>query len=103
MTNNNNMGIKQGLTNEQLMMVNSEVERRGKSKTTAYWIWFFFGGMGGHRFYMGDTGYALGMFFTLGGLGLWTLIDVFLIGKRMEEKTLKLEREIITEAQLLAR
>lgn len=36
---------------------------------------WFLGAFGGHRFYVGKTGSALGMLFTLGGCGIWTLID----------------------------
>lgn len=36
------------------------------------------GGFGAERFYLGQTGWALFKLFTFGGLGVWTLIDVFL-------------------------
>lgn len=53
----------------------------------------FTGAIGGHRYYSGNIGYALGMTLTLGGFGGWTLMDVFIIGKRLEHKTFELERE----------
>ena len=56
-----------------------------KNPTVAYLLWWFTGVLGGHRFYTGDIGIALGMLFTLGGLGIWALIDVFLIGNRVKE------------------
>jgi TM2 domain-containing membrane protein YozV len=64
-----------------------------------YVLWFLTGGVGGHRYYLGDIGYALGMTFTLGGLSLWCLIDVFLIGKRLEGKTEVLENDIIQKVK----
>lgn len=67
-----------------------------------YLLWFFTGGIGGHRYYLGDIGYAIAMTLTLGGLGLWTLIDVFLIGKRLEVKTAQLEREIIEKVKAMS-
>jgi len=97
-----NLMIKRELTAEQFAMVESELERRKKSKGTMYLLWLFFGGLGGHRYYLGDVGYAIGMTLTLGGLGFWTLIDVFLIGKRLEEKTQQLEREIIENVKAVS-
>ncbi|MGV7240347.1 TM2 domain-containing protein [Caballeronia sp. M23-90] len=66
-----------------------------KSVGVAYLLWFFVGYLGGHRFYAGRTGTAIvqllltifgactAMFgiglFVLGIVGLWILIDAFLI------------------------
>lgn len=97
-----NLALKRELTAEQLQMVESEVERRKKDKLIMYLLWFFTGGIGGHRYYLGDIGYAIGMTLTLGGLGLWTLIDVFLIGKRLEVKTAQLEREVIEKVKAMS-
>jgi TM2 domain-containing membrane protein YozV len=38
---------------------------------------FFLGIYGGHRFYLGKYGTAILMIFTLGGFGIWYLIDFF--------------------------
>ncbi|MEM5614188.1 TM2 domain-containing protein [Staphylococcus pseudintermedius] len=54
-------------------------------------LWFFTGGIGGHRYYLGDIGYAIAMTFTLGGLGFWSLIDAFLISGRLRKKTKEIE------------
>jgi TM2 domain-containing membrane protein YozV len=61
----------------------SEYHSVEKDTRTAYAIWFFLGIFGGHRFYLGDTGRSIAMLCTLGGLGLWTLADVFFVGRRV--------------------
>ncbi|MBM7598153.1 TM2 domain-containing membrane protein YozV [Virgibacillus halotolerans] len=99
----NNLLAKKELTAEQLSMVQSEAGRKEKSKGVAYALWFFFGGIGGHRYYAGNIGYAIGMTLTVGGLGLWTLIDVFLIGKAIEKKNEEIEFEAIQQVKSLAK
>ena len=40
---------------------------------------FFFGVFGAHRFYVGKTASAIVQLLTLGGLGIWMLVDLILI------------------------
>ena len=66
-----------------------------KSVGVAYVLWFFFGSLGGHRFYLKQTGTAIAMlliflisiplsfafvgFFGFAVVGIWALVDAFLI------------------------
>jgi hypothetical protein len=47
----------------------------GKSQLVAAILAFFLGGIGIHRFYLGYTLIGILQIITLGGLGIWALID----------------------------
>lgn len=40
---------------------------------------FLLGGFGVHRFYVGKIGTGILMLLTLGGLGIWVLVDLIMI------------------------
>ena len=50
-----------------------------KKMVTAALLSFFLGMFGAHRFYVGKIGTAVIQLFTLGGLGIWNLIDFIMI------------------------
>ncbi len=50
-----------------------------KSKGTAAVLCFFFGSLGVHRFYTGKIGTGILWLFTLGFLGIGTIIDFIMI------------------------
>jgi hypothetical protein len=50
-----------------------------RSRLAALLLCLFLGALGVHRFYVGKTGTGVAMIFTLGGLGIWTLIDLIMI------------------------
>ena len=57
-----------------------------KEPTTALIISLFAGGLGIDRFYIGDTGMGVAKLLTCGGLGIWTIVDWFLIMGSTREK-----------------
>lgn len=75
-------------------------EANKKSTGVAFLLWFFTGGLGGHRFYLGKTGSAVGqlvlsvlgwvtIWFVVGllfliPLGIWLSVDLFLISGMVE-------------------
>jgi TM2 domain len=50
-----------------------------KSRLVALLLCFLIGVFGVHRFYVGKIGTGLLQIFTLGGLGIWALVDFVLI------------------------
>ena len=57
----------------------NESSKSSHSKTTLAIVCFFLGGIGIHRFMVGKVGTGILMLITLGGLGIWTLIDFIVI------------------------
>ena len=51
----------------------------GKDWLTTLLLCLFVGGFGIHRFYTKHTGIAIVQLLTLGGCGIWTLIDLIMI------------------------
>lgn len=108
---------KQGLTTEQLVMVQAEVEKNKKSTAVAFILWFFLGSFGAHRFYTGDIGYAIA-FLAVGVLNLalgwitlyissflvlgWVLIDGFFLYQRLKQITNQIEIDAINKVKLYA-
>ncbi|WP_353958957.1 TM2 domain-containing protein [Marivivens donghaensis] len=62
---------------------NPQVGGSRHSKVTLALVCFFIGALGIHRFMVGKPGTGILMILTLGGLGIWTLIDfvMILLGK----------------------
>ena len=53
-----------------------------KSYVTALLLSLFLGGLGIDRFYLGYTGLGIAKLLTLGGFGIWALIDFITIAMR---------------------
>ncbi len=58
-----------------------------KSRLATTLLAWFLGEFGAHRFYLGKIGTAIAMLFTLGGLGIWALIDfIIAVSGNMKDK-----------------
>lgn len=59
-----------------------------KDPTTTLIVSILAGSLGIDRFMIGDTGLGIGKLFTCGGLGIWTIIDWFMIQKATRERNI---------------
>lgn len=60
-----------------------------KDPTTSIIVSLLAGPLGIDRFMIGDTGMGIGKLLTCGGLGIWTIIDYFLIMGATREKNME--------------
>lgn len=65
-----------------------------KGMVPAALLCFFFGILGFHRFYVGKIGTGILMILTVGGFGIWTLIDfvMIIVGSFKDKQGLPLKR-----------
>lgn len=64
-----------------------------KNPTTSLIVSLVGGSLGVDRFMIGDTGLGIGKLLTCGGLGIWGIVDWFLImGATREKNMLKLQQ-----------
>lgn len=57
-----------------------------KDPTTLLIVSILLGQLGIDRFMLGETGKGIGKLLTCGGLGIWAIVDWFLISKATREK-----------------
>jgi TM2 domain-containing membrane protein YozV len=60
-----------------------------KDPTTSLIVSVVAGQLGIDRFLIGDTGLGIGKLLTCGGLGIWTVVDWFMIQKATREKNIE--------------
>ena len=66
-----------------------------RKKPAIVWLlWLFTGALGGHRYYLGDVGMGVAMTLTLGGFGVWALIDGLFIQRRIAEKNAAIRAQL---------
>ena len=62
-----------------------------KSTGTAYLLWFF---LGFHYGYLGKWGLQLLYWVTLGGFGIWALIDLFTLSGKIDRYNANIYQQI---------
>jgi TM2 domain-containing membrane protein YozV len=95
------MILKKDFSTVEITILADEMQKKQKNKVSMYLMWWFFGVFGGHRFYLGDSGKGTGLLLTLGGFGIWAIMDLFFIGKRLEVINNKIELEIIQQILMM--
>ena len=60
-------------------MNDTAVQKSEKGFVPTLLLALFLGGLGIHRFFVGKIGTGILQLLTLGGLGIWALIDVIMI------------------------
>ena len=60
-------------------LLNSSTTTSTTDWLTLFLLTFFVGVLGVHRFYVGNIGTGFLMLLTLGGLGVWFLVDLILV------------------------
>jgi TM2 domain-containing membrane protein YozV len=66
-----------------------------KDPTTTLIVSILAGSLGIDRFLIGDVGLGIGKLITCGGLGIWTIVDWFLIQGSTKEKNLQTIQEAL--------
>jgi len=87
--------MQEGLTDQQKMLFMTQYNSDKKDRTIAMVISVFLGYLGVDRFYVGDTKSGIIKLITVGGCGIWYLVDWFLIMGVADEKNREKAKEII--------
>ena len=69
------------------------MEKSEKGFVATLLLCILLGGLGIHRFYVGKIGTGILMLLTLGGLGIWVLVDLIMIavGSFKDKKGLQIK------------
>lgn len=93
-----NIYLLQGLREEQKKYVMAQMERKGKDTAMAY---AFFLLLGAHYFYLKKPLKNILYWITMGGLGIWGIIDLFRMKSLVENTNMKILQELIVESKFI--
>ena len=91
------------LTERELLIHTQEIEHRTKSPLITWVLWVLLGGIGAHRYYLCNIVRAILMTVTLGGFGIWSLIDAFFIPSTLRQKRHDVSNRILIEISAMRR
>jgi hypothetical protein len=115
--------LRRNLSEHELSILDSELGKYKKSPALAYVLWFFLGGLGIHKFYIGKTGMGVFYLLLVGGLiggaitgmskemepamiiagscslilGILLLVDLFTIPRQIRRTYVQAERQILSK------
>lgn len=107
------------ISTEQQILIEQRVTNEAKSIGASYLLWFFLGSLGGHRFYLGRSGSAIAILLLtiigfatsfigvgvvlLGIMGVWVLIDAFLIPGMVAQHKNQVRNDLLQQALIAGR
>lgn len=97
------MAIKEHLdkmSDKELIMLNS---MDFKDPTISLLLSVIVGGFGVDRFYIGDTGLGVLKLLTGGGLGVWWIVDMFVITGKTKKNNIKDFHEVLVIQEAVAK
>ena len=92
------LSLYKTLSDEKKEAISSQFTAQAKNPTTVFGCSAYLGMWGIDRFVLGDVGLGVAKLLTLGGLGIWYIIDLFLVSGRARAKNLDLARQIAAKA-----
>jgi TM2 domain-containing membrane protein YozV len=87
-------GIRDSLPEDRRQAFDLQFAGREKNSTVALVLSLFLGGLGIDRFYVGNILLGILKLFTIGLLGLWTIVDWFLIMGAARQKNIEVANEV---------
>ena len=97
----NILELKKSLSDHELSVFNSEMEKHKKSAGLAYLLWFFLGTLGIHKFYISKIG--MGIVYIVSGIVAWTSLIIGLtigVSELLSEDFLEEAAESTSQAGL---
>ena len=86
--------LKHNLSGEERLQFDMQLASLRKSPGVALILGLLFGSFGIDRFYVGHIGLGVAKLLTLGGLGIWALVDLFFIMSAARRQNMAIAQSI---------